>query len=84
MLLETVADRDSLYDTYDEWLGSFRKAIMYAGKAGIEPVKVDVDMEELLSYCKTHGLQNNGETRSQFYAELLRKGRWEKFEDDFI
>ena len=57
---------------------------MYVWKAGIEPVKVDVDMEDLLSYCKAHGLENNGETRSQFYAELLRKDRWEEFEDNFV
>lgn len=80
LLLESAADRDNLDDTYDEWLRSFREGVKNARSTGIEPVKVDVDMEELLSYCKKHNLKNNAETRSQFYAELLREGRWEEID----
>jgi hypothetical protein len=39
-------------------------------------------MNELLAFCKEHGLENNGETRSQFFAQLLQQGRWEKFKTD--
>lgn len=45
LLLDTAADRAKLCDTYDEWLDSFRKAIINVRKAGIDPVKVDVDMK---------------------------------------
>ena len=82
LLLETANDRDKLEDTYDEWLNTLKKGLKRFKSKGIKPIKVDVDMNELLAFCKEYGLENNGETRSQFFAQLLQQGRWEKFKTD--
>jgi molybdenum cofactor biosynthesis enzyme MoaA len=84
VLLETADDRNDIEETYDEWLKALKKGLQKASEAGVDPVKVDVDVYELLAYCQEHGLKNNAETRSQFFAELLRQGRWEKFENNFL
>jgi hypothetical protein len=52
LLLETAEDRAELEDTYEEWLESFWKGIRNLRTLGIEPLKVDVDLEELLACCK--------------------------------
>jgi hypothetical protein len=46
--------------------------------AGMEPLRVDVDINELLAWCKTKGLKNTGEYRAEFIAELCRQGRGRK------
>jgi hypothetical protein len=46
--------------------------------AGIEPLRVDVDINELLAWCKAKGVKNTGEYRAEFIAELSRQGRSRK------
>jgi len=84
MLLETADDRDALEDTHDEWLESYRKGIIRFRLMGIEPVKVDIDIKELLAYCKEKGLKNNGETRTIYSAELLQQGRGEEIKEHYM
>jgi len=84
LLLETADDRNDIEETYDEWLKALKEGIQKARRAGVNPVKMDVDVNELIAYCQAHSLKNNAETRSQFFAELLRQGRWEKFEADLL
>lgn len=43
--------------------------------AGIELLREDVDINELLDWCKAKGLKNTGEYRAEFIAELCRQGR---------
>lgn len=83
LFLATAVDKDNLEDTYDEWLEGLKRSLIILRAEGADPVKVDVDMEELLAYCAEHGLENSGKARSQFFAEMVSKGRWEKFENDF-
>lgn len=84
LFLATAVDRTKLDDTYDEWLEGLKRSLIILMAEGADPVKVDVDVEELLAYCAEHGLENSGETRSQFIADLASKGRWERFEKDFL
>ena len=46
--------------------------------AGIEPLRVDVDINELLAWCKAKGYKNTGEYRAEFIAELCRQCRGRK------
>ena len=82
LLLETADDADMMIKKYDKWLTGIERLIENMKTEGIEPVKVDIDVYELLAYCRQFNFKNNGETRSQFVAELLNNGRNENIEND--
>jgi hypothetical protein len=73
LLLETAEDAHILEKTYDEWLEVLDSSIEKIRSYGIEPELVEVDVNELLDFCKRQGLQNNARARSGFIAELARK-----------
>jgi hypothetical protein len=75
ILLGSADDRNALEETYDEWILSFKKGLKNMRAAGIEPLRVDVDINELLAWCKTKGYKNTGVYRAEFIAELCRQGR---------
>lgn len=81
LLLETAEDRTDLEDTFEEWEKNLKKSLKNMRAAGMEPLKVDLDMQEFLSWCKTNSRKMNGESRVEFIAELLRQGRGMKIED---
>lgn len=69
----TVAeDADRLEKSYGEWLEAFQKGCAELTKAGIIPVKVPVNVRDLLDWCNRKGLPVNSGSRSQFIAELVR------------
>jgi truncated hemoglobin YjbI len=72
-LLETAADAHILEKTYDEWLEILDSSMGKIRRYGVEPELIYVDVDELLSFCKKKGLQNNASARSMFIAELSRK-----------
>ena len=71
-LLSISDDREDLEPTYDEWLthaaGTFGDLV----RDGHDVRKVDVDTEELLSWCQRRGLAVNGEARADFASEQVR------------
>jgi hypothetical protein len=73
-LLETAADREEFEDTYDAWKSNLTKSVKNLRALGSTPIKVDIDIEELLSWCKARGFKNTGESRVEFITELLRQG----------
>jgi len=73
LLIETAADAHILEKTYDEWLELLDSSIEKIRSYGVEPELVDVDVNELLDFCKRQGLQNNAMARSGYIAELARK-----------
>ena len=82
LLLGTADDADMMIEKYDKWLTGIERLIENMKTEGIEPVKVDIDVYELLAYCRQFNIKNNGETRSLFVAELLRNWRNENIEND--
>ena len=78
MLLGSADDRHALEGTYDEWILSFEKGLKNMRAVGIEPLKVDIDINELLVWCKAKGFKNTSEYRAEFIAELCRQGRGKK------
>jgi hypothetical protein len=82
LLLETADDADLMIAAYDEWLRGIEKLIENIKTVGIEPVKVEIDVYELLAYCRQYNVKNNGETRSQFIVELLNNGRSKDIKND--
>jgi len=82
LLLETADDAKMMIEKYDKWLTGIERLIENMKTEGIEPVKVDIDVHELLTYCRKFNFKNNGETRSQFVAELLNNGRNRNIENE--
>src|SRR3972149_4328870 len=81
LLLETADDIDMMEKEYEKWLKGITRLISNIREEGIEPVTVNIDVSELLAYCRENNLKNIGETRSQFVAELLKNGRSGKIEN---
>jgi len=59
-------------------MSSFEKGLKNMRAAGIEPLRVDVDINELLTWCRAIGHKNTSEYRAEFIAELCRQGRGKK------
>ena len=72
-LLESAVDADILEKTYDDWLDVVDLSVDKITAQGIEPRLVEVDIEDLLSFCSRENLPNNARTRSKFVARLLKK-----------
>jgi hypothetical protein len=72
-LLEISSDRGDLEDTYSEWVEAASMAFENARKAGINVIKVEVDAEELVEWCRSRNLPLNGNSRSRFAAEKTRE-----------
>jgi hypothetical protein len=80
-LLETAHDRKELEATYEEWKLNLIKSVKNMRLTGMTPLKVDLDMEELLAWCTGRSCKNTGENRVEFIGDLLRQGRGKKIED---
>ena len=72
-LREISIDRKDIEFTYTEWLANAQRALQQILFSGQPAQKVEVDVEELFSWCKSIGLEVNGKSRSAFAAEKLRQ-----------
>jgi hypothetical protein len=72
-LLEVSSDRDQLEDTYEEWKSTAEKRFDELARPDFPIQKVDIDVEELLSWCSSQDRPVDGEARAQFAAMKLRE-----------
>jgi len=72
-LLEISSDRDQLEDTHEEWEPSAEKRFEELSRPGFPIRKVDIDVEELLSWCGSQDRPVDGEARAEFTAMKLRE-----------
>ncbi len=84
LLLKTADDIDLMEKEYGEWKKGIQRLIENMRLEGIKPVTVDIDIYELLSFCRQHHLKNNGETRSQFVAQLLKNRQNDKADGNLL
>lgn len=70
LLIQTAVDSHLLEKTYDDWMAVLDSSIEKIRATGLEPELVDIDVEELLAFCKEEGLPNNVVTRSRFITIL--------------
>ncbi len=63
---------DELSPSYSEWLKGAKKA-MEKGIGDTQFVKVEVDVDELLSFCADNGLNVNGKARTAFVNHRLKE-----------
>ena len=73
LLIEAAVDSHLLEKTYDDWMAVLDSSIEKIRATGLEPELVDLDVEELLAFCKEEGLPNNAATRSRFIAVLTSR-----------
>jgi len=71
-LREISADKEHFAMTYEESLVDSEKKIQDLEAQGIRPIKVEVDVEALLTWCTAQGLPVTPETRTKFMMNILR------------
>jgi len=71
-LWEISEDKATFETTYEAFLFDAETKIKQLEAQGMRPVKVEVDVEELLTWCATQGLAVTPETRTQFMMNILR------------
>lgn len=72
-LLEIAADRDNLEDTYEEWLRCAERSLSQLSRHGIQPIKVDIDVDELFQWCLAQRCPIDAQARTKFVAEKLHQ-----------
>ena len=72
-LREVSYDGDELEDTYDKWVVNAEEAFKKHANLGLEIEKVDVDVEELLDWCRAEGIEIDGDARARFAAMKLKQ-----------
>jgi hypothetical protein len=68
LLLAESVDRDKLASTHAEWLAIAKVSLDRMRAAGQHPVKIEIDVEEMIAWCSKQGLLLNGSARAQFIA----------------
>jgi hypothetical protein len=73
-LLKSVAtDSDEIEETYDEWLEFAQRYLKEVWESGIDILKVEIDVEELIQWCQTNNRAVDGEARSDFVVLKLKE-----------
>ena len=72
-LLEVSVDRSELEGTFGEWEANATKGLANLARAGLWARKVDVDVDELVEWCRAEDRQVDGAARSAFAALKLRQ-----------
>jgi hypothetical protein len=71
-LREVSADRIQLETNYDDWVRHAEKTLFDLHTNGLKVVRVDIDVDDLLSWCKIKHFPINSESRSKYAAEMLQ------------
>ena len=70
-LREVSADGQELEQTHAEWLAVATKTLTDLEREGFSVRKVDVDLEELLTWCGQKGMPVDGRARASFAQHKL-------------
>jgi hypothetical protein len=73
-LRELAADADKLDEAYEDWLAGAQKTIVQMTAAGVHVRRVDIDLDELVRWCRYEGRRLDSAARAAFAAERLRSG----------
>jgi hypothetical protein len=72
LLLAKSVDRDQLESTHAEWLAQAETSLDRIRAAGQNPVKIDIDVEDMIAWCAKQGIPMDGDARSQYIADQTR------------
>lgn len=74
-LREVSADAAQLESDYESWRRKAEDAMLQLQFAGIDVKKVIVDVEDIVEWCRTNGLEVTSASRSKFAARKVREGQ---------
>lgn len=73
LLRAESVDSDDLEETYGEWLEFAKRYLSEIWESGIDIFKVEVDVEEMVAWCKSRNRPLDGEARVEFVALKLKE-----------
>jgi len=73
LLKSTASDADDLEETYDEWLEFAKHSFKVIWDTGIDLVKVDVDVDELIEWCRNEERPVDGAARTSFVIQKMKE-----------
>jgi hypothetical protein len=73
-LKEVADDKKVLCDSYADWLVEFSKAVKGLKEQGMEVVPVNINIGELIKWCKENKLKNTSSNRSKYVVEISGTG----------
>jgi hypothetical protein len=73
LLREEAADSEVLEETYEDWLSIAQKAVLDLAREGVRAERVEIDVEELLAWCRANNRPLNGKARAEFTTRQLRQ-----------
>lgn len=69
MLKKIADDPERLDDSYQDWLDGRDKAIRNFEELGQRVQLIDIDVTELLNWCRVEGRKLDGEARAEFCSK---------------
>jgi hypothetical protein len=72
-LREVAADPGELEETHEEWLTMMKRSLRSFREAGIPYQLVEIDVEELVSWCERKRIPINGSSRAEYATHLLQQ-----------
>ncbi len=75
LLRENSADAEDLEETYDEWLEFAKDALLNFARKGSPMRRIDVDVEELIAWCREENRPLDANARAAFASEKLHRER---------
>lgn len=73
LLKDVASDPEILEDTYEAWLRIAQKSVLDFANAGIRAERVDVDVEELVKWCRARSRAVDSSARAEFTSRKLRE-----------
>ena len=67
------ADRERLEQTHEQWLEAAEGAIEQLAAEGVVVERIEVDLDELVAWCRDNSLTLDASARANFAAEKLRR-----------
>jgi hypothetical protein len=74
-LREIADDREELDDTYEDWERGALAAIRELESVGRRIVKVPIDIDALLAWCRNRSLRLDSVARAEYVTDLLKTAK---------
>ena len=72
LLKKVSIDSDIIEDTYKDWQKNAKKLIKDMKRSGIDPIRVNLDVNKLIKWCSDKKKPLNSASRSEYVTDLLR------------
>jgi hypothetical protein len=67
---ELCDDRDNLPAKYEKWVYAANKAFDQFQRQGLNVIKVEVDLDQFVAWCRSKNLDIDGRTRTRYANEI--------------